>query len=201
MLPSTSVVLDEFLVAEEWHGLLQYTLNREAEFVGTRILRPDGTGEVDLGYRRSRVLFDLGYYHRLFVDRIMAFLPYVLTRLGHASFSVSIAESQLTATNNNEYFKAHLDNDADEFRRRALTFVYFFYFEPKPFSGGELRIFDPQPDGIDRYASNRPYQLIEPSQNKIAFFPSGLLHEILPVRTSCEGFRASRFTVNGWLHK
>jgi Rps23 Pro-64 3,4-dihydroxylase Tpa1-like proline 4-hydroxylase len=193
------VIFDEFLVAEEWGGLMQYALARNGEFDRTRIIQGDGDA-VDDQYRRSRVLYDLGAYHNLFADRIMSVLPYVLARLKYPAFPVSKIEIQLTATGEGEFFRVHNDNGHNAVSTRAVTFVYFFYVEPRPFTGGELRIFDTSFENGQAKAVG-PYKLIEPAQNQVVIFIPDYLHEILPVACASTDFASSRFTVNGWLHR
>jgi Rps23 Pro-64 3,4-dihydroxylase Tpa1-like proline 4-hydroxylase len=194
------VLFDEFLVAEELQSLMQYTHERANEFHATRVVGSDGSHHVDPTYRRSRVLFDLGNFRDLFAERIFTFLPQVLARLDYPSFPVSDFEIQLTATNNGEFFRRHNDNGIHSLSSRLITFVYFFYFEPRPFTGGELCIFDTDlKDG--EYKAPGSYSAIAPEQNQICFFVSEYLHEVLPVQCVTNDFMNSRFTVNGWLHR
>jgi|HubBroStandDraft_4_1064222.scaffolds.fasta_scaffold428428_2 SM-20-related protein len=194
------VIFDEFLVVEEWRGLLDYALSSAESFRQTEVIGPDGGSLLDLQNRRSRVLFELGPYDSLFWHRLLTFLPQVLLRLGLPEFGVSQLEIQLTATNQNEFFRAHTDNESQGVQGRAITFVYFFHREPRGFDGGELRIFDTElHDG--RAVAVGPSRLVYPDQNQAVFFSSSCLHEILPVFCPSEDFADSRFTVNGWFHR
>jgi SM-20-related protein len=194
------VVLDEFLVAQEWAGLLRYALKRRGRFTNSGILDAGGEDRNDDGYRRSQVLYDVERCHNLFADRIMTFLPHVLARLRLPPFPVSHFEIQLTATNDGQFFRKHKDDDSDPVRSRVLTFVYYFYLEPKSFSGGALRLYDTE---LDQQGKVTPgaYQTVQPMQNQIIFFPSGCTHEVLPVECLSREFSHSRFTVNGWVHR
>jgi SM-20-related protein len=194
------VILDEFLVAQEWRGLMQYALSREPEFVHTAVIGNGGQSELDYHTRRSRVLFDAGPFHYVFHERLAAFYPHVLTRLGHPGFPVSQLEIQITGTGNQEFFRTHTDNGSAEVASREITFVYFFHNEPRQFSGGELKIYDTQMENGRAIASG-PHRVVHPLQNQIVFFPSGCLHEILPVGSPSDSFVDRRFTVNGWLHR
>jgi SM-20-related protein len=200
-VPQTPVVIfDEFLVAQELRGLLEFTLAREPYFAHTEVIGGNGQGRRDLDYRRSSVLFDLQGFDRVFSDRLMIFMPQILTGLGIGPFDVSQIEIQLTSTNNSEFFRMHTDNDAPQVARRLVTFVYFFHREPRAFAGGELRIHDSYRSG-DRTQASGPYRIVYPQQNQIVFFYSGTLHEILPVGCPTGQFADSRFTVNGWFHQ
>lgn len=190
------MVFDEFLVAQELQALLHYVLSRETHFTATEVVGADGGGYVVNDYRRSRVLYDLGPFHQLFAERVMRFLPHVLYRLGHPWFEVRHIELQLTATSNGEFFRLHTDNGAESVAHRTITAVYFFHCEPQSFQGGELRLLETHPATSQAAGGSR---LIYPLQNQVVFFPSGLLHEILPVSTPGY-FACSRFTLNGWLY-
>jgi Rps23 Pro-64 3,4-dihydroxylase Tpa1-like proline 4-hydroxylase len=199
--PQTPIVIfDEFLVSEEWRRLLDFTFSRMPDFMRTQVIGSDGISYADNQTRRSHVLFDVGPYHQLFIDRLMAFFPHVLARLNHQWFPVRHVEVQLTGTGNGEFFRMHTDDGADEVKTREITFVYFFYREPRPFSGGELRIYDTYRNS-GRSLPTGPYRIVYPLQNQVVFFPSGCLHEILPVGCPSGDFADSRFTINGWLHR
>jgi Rps23 Pro-64 3,4-dihydroxylase Tpa1-like proline 4-hydroxylase len=194
-------ILDEFLVASELRGLLDYLLGRTAEFRNTEVIGRNGSGVLDPATRRSRVLYDLGPFHALFAQRLATVFPYVLMRLGQPAFQVSQIEIQLTATNDGEFFRIHSDNDAESVRGRQVTFVYFFHREPLGFDGGQLRILDTALTDDGRTVATGPYRLVYPQQNQVVFFQSWCRHEILPVACPSREFADSRFTVNGWYHQ
>ena len=192
------LLLDEFLVAAELNSLLGFALTREPDFTQTQVVGSKNTHHTDNGYRRSRVLYELDWYRDLFIKRITAFAPHVFRALAYPTFPIGKVETQLTSTRNGEFFRRHSDNGASSVRGRRITFVYFFYREPRPFSGGELRIYNTRRDSE---ASEAAYTTIMPLQNQIIFFLSDYIHEIIPVQGVSDDFADSRFTVNGWLHQ
>jgi SM-20-related protein len=197
---SPLVVLDEFLVAQDWARLLRFAMRRRDDFTHSGILDAGGEDRNDEGYRRSHVLYDLGNHHDSFADRITAYLPHILARLRFPFFPISHYEIQLTATNDGQFFRQHKDDDSDTVRTRAITFVYYFYREPKSFNGGALRIYDAELDQRGNVAPGA-YQTVHPMQNQIVFFPSDCLHEVMPVECRSRDFSNSRFTLNGWIHR
>lgn len=200
-LPAQFVVLDEFLVPEELKELTEYALSHESDFVLSEVIAPGEAGSmVDYEHRRSSVLMDAGEHQAVIVNRIQACLPRVLQKLGREMFPVSKTETQMTASNDGDFFRHHNDNGQGEIASRELTFVYFFHREPKAFRGGELRIYDSRLENSE-YVSTGDYQIIVPQQNQIVFFPSALLHEITRVECPSRAFADSRFTVNGWFHQ
>lgn len=189
------VVLDEFLAPHELDELFTYVQQHEAEFQSSQVISPTGEpGVIDYDHRRSRVLMDLGKHHDLILDRIHGVLPAVLDQLGIEEFPITNVESQITASNDGDFFRAHSDDAQETIASRRITFVYFFHREPRPFEGGELRLYDSA--GEER----RGCQTIVPQQNQIVFFPCPVLHEITPVECRSQAFADSRFTLNGWLH-
>lgn len=184
------MVLDEFLAAEEWRGLLELVDRRAADFRPTVTISTDGDERVDLDFRRSLVLHDLGGIRDLFVERLAAFTSPVLWRLAHPPFPVAGYEIELTATGDGDYFRPHTDCGPGATATRAITFVYFFHAEPQPFTGGELMLHD-----------GAAARAIDPAQNQIVFFPSETTNEIRPVRSPSGSFHDRLFTVSGWLHR
>ena len=201
VLRAECVVFEEFLAPEELKTLTQYALGREADFRMSEVISPGVMGTVvDSEHRRSRVLMDLGSHEKVIRDRIEAALPRVLEKLSMEKFPITRFESQLTASNDGDFFRHHFDNAEEEIANRELTYVYFFHREPKAFDGGELRMHDAERrDGS--WVTTGNYKAVVPEQNQIVFFPSALLHEITPVVCPSRAFADSRFTVNGWLHR
>ena len=188
------LVLDNFLTREELDSLWRYTLSKEEELQPSKVYKAAvGKGEVDTTRRRSKVLTAPGDFQGLFEARVRAVLPQVVTHLGIRSFSVDHIDAQITATGNGEFFKAHTDNGHTPQKKRRISYVFYYYREPKPFTGGELRIYEPD--------SQKKYKKITPLQNTVVFFDSGALHEVMPVRSSSDIFQDSRFTLNGWIYK
>jgi SM-20-related protein len=195
------VMLDEFLAPQELEELVSYTLQREAEFRSSELVSPSGgPGVIDYDHRRSRVLMDLGKHEQVILDRIRGVLPSVIAQLGIEDFPVTHVETQITASNDGDFFRAHSDDSEEIIASRRVTFVYFFHNEPRQFEGGELRLHDSHGKG-QRQVSTGSYQAVVPQQNQIVFFPCSLLHEITPVECRSKAFADSRFTLNGWLHK
>jgi SM-20-related protein len=193
------LVLDEFLAAEEWRQLLDFTFSRAEHFQPTQVIA-NGGDHLDVDTRRSVVMFEPEWVRELFAERLMSFYPQILTGLSHPWFEVTRLETQLTGTGDGEFFRAHTDNGSAAVGNRMITFVYCFYREPRPFSGGELRIHDTVVDNGAVSAAGA-FRDVVPLQNQVVLFPSGYLHEIIPVNCPSAAFVDRRFTVNGWLHR
>ncbi len=195
-------VLEEFLVKQEFDDLLNVTLENKDKFEPTKVLKYEKNkgehGIIDTNYRRSKVFFLSDQFRLIFQQKILSYLPWILLKLKIDPFEVSDVEVQLTASNDNEFFKAHCDNAHKALQGRLITFVYYFYREPKAFTGGELKLFN---TADIQQISNSVEYIIEPPQNSMIVFQSHQIHEVLPVICPTKQFEDSRFTLNGWVHK
>lgn len=194
ILVSEYVQIDNFLTIEEKKRLLDYVLQHEIDFVSTST----STGDAD--YRRSMILYSFPEFSTLIKKRIHAIMPDVFRKLKLTPFPVSEIETQLTSHNDGNYYKIHNDNGSPETASREFTYVYYFYGEPKPFSGGDLLIYDSKIEN-NFYVNADSHQIVEPRNNSIVFFLSRYLHEVLPVSCPSKAFGDSRFTINGWVRR
>jgi Rps23 Pro-64 3,4-dihydroxylase Tpa1-like proline 4-hydroxylase len=121
-----------------------------------------------------------------------------LKTLNLPEFAIDELEMQLTAHGNGNFYKVHNDSDG-EVIKRTLTYVYYFNREPKPFRGGNLRMYET--NYVNGWIATPEYQEIEPMNNRIVLFDSRCMHEVLPVESDSEAFGDSRFTLNGWLRR
>jgi Rps23 Pro-64 3,4-dihydroxylase Tpa1-like proline 4-hydroxylase len=178
--------------------VLDHVLSKEADFKASTIVPANAiAATVNETLRRSKTLDGLGTFEAAFVERLKQQLQPALNRLGHKPFPLGRIEIQVTASNDGDYFRLHQDTSPDD--TRELSFVYFFYREPRRFSGGELRIY-PSRVSDGRLTSADHAHTLSPRQDSIVFFPSNNQHEILPVRVPSRTFADSRFTINGWIH-
>jgi len=88
----------------------------------------------------------------------------------------------------------------DNSTRRMLTAIYYFYRDPKLFTGGDLRLYDLRAKPSSN-SSPDAFVTIAPEQNTLLVFPSELGHEVMPVIQRTGNFADFRFVVNCWLHR
>ncbi|KAM3100557.1 2OG-Fe(II) oxygenase [Phormidesmis sp. 146-35] len=182
------VQLDRFLKEPARSRILEAALSRESEFVATTT----STGETD--YRRSRILYQFPDFNWM-VKQVELALPQVMLQLG-LNFAIAEIEIQLTAHNDGHYYKIHNDSGSPDAATRLLSYVYYFHRQPKAFSGGELRLYDSTMEYGDQSSD---FCTIEPQDDRIIFFPSDCLHEVMPVVCPSRAFADGRFTLNGWV--
>lgn len=193
-LISQYIQIENFLTPEEHQQLLDYTLQHESDFVSTQ------TSTKAENYRASVVLYSFPEFADLISQRIQQIFPDIVSKLSLPTFQISQIEAQLTAHNHGNFYKVHNDNGSRETATRELTYVYYFYREPKAFSGGELVIYDSKVEN-NFYVKAETYKTVQPLNNSIVFFLSRYLHEVLPVHCPSQQFADSRFTINGWVRR
>jgi Rps23 Pro-64 3,4-dihydroxylase Tpa1-like proline 4-hydroxylase len=196
-VPARFAVLDNFLPPGLVRDLTRYALAHERDFRVSEVVPAERESVIDDHYRRSRVLMNIGAPEEDIVGRLNACLARVLRRLGRDACPIAHVDVQITASNDGDFFRVHTDSGAGDAASRAVTFVYFFHREPAPFRGGELRIYDSRLEHGE-YVSAGGGTSIIPKRNRVVFFPSSLMHEVMPVACPSRAFADSRFTVNGW---
>lgn len=192
--PAQFLQIDHFLANEDRLNLLEYVLDREADFV------PTSTATGDLDYRKSWILYHFEAYENWMIQKITPFLPRLFDAWKIEPFAISQIEIQLTAHNNGHYYKIHNDNGSPDAATRTISYVYYFNREPTNFSGGALRLYDMRIEN-GHYVQAETYRDIQPVNNRIVFFPSHCLHEVLPISCRSRNFADSRFTLNGWVRR
>jgi len=189
-----------FLDSADHRRVLDWTLAHRGRFKPASLV-----GDlVDPTQRISETLRDLGSIEALLERRFMEVLPVLLKDCGTRPFEVDKIELELAAHGDGAHFVAHSDTVTGESRRRAreagrtqhdriLSAVYYFYREPKGFSGGELRLHP-----LGSFGGEGGHVDIEPLQNSVVAFPSWTRHEVRTVRCPSGAFEDSRFAVNCW---
>lgn len=196
ILPPVFLSFQDFLTTQENQEILQIALKNEKDFVGSK------TSTNAENYRESCILYATFFpeFYELLRRRILKLLPTVLKELNHRHFLVSQVEMQLTGHNDGCFYKVHNDSGSPDTATREITYVYYFFREPKAFSGGEFALYETDLSGslVTREANQRVF---DPQNNSIIFFDSRCKHEVLPVTCPSKRFQDSRFTLNGWLRR
>lgn len=189
------VQIDNFLSQEEQEETLKLAFENRDRFFSSGVVKKEQ------GTRKSSVLllqnFDEFYQKIRF--KILQIRPDILEKIDLPPFLVSRVEMQMTAHNDGEYYRIHQDVDGEKIANRVLSYVYYFYREPKAFYGGDLRLYETHVEG-DKTAIGETFKTVEPRHNSIVFFDSRFQHEVLPVYCPSRQFEDSRFTINGWIH-
>lgn len=188
--------IDNFLPPEQYQQVLDTAFSKQQQFKNSQTVTKEDS------YRQSSVLPGK-YFSELYYSmksKVLDALPSALSNLEHPQFDVSHVEMQMTAHNDGCFYKVHSDAGSAKTKTRELTYVYYFYQEPKAFGGGELKIYDTKIIN-GKVIREDNSKIVEPLNNSIVFFNSRCKHEVLPIACPSGQFEASRFTLNGWLRR
>jgi SM-20-related protein len=187
-----------FLRKEESAQVLAFAVENESRFSAATV----GGDTVDAKVRRSRLLRDLGPHRALIESRALAWVPDLIRDLKLTPFAPTGVELELVAHEDGAFYQRHLDLFTGDVhgdqspQDRLISMVIYLNREPKPYSGGQLRLFtgkdvaNPPPDEfID----------IEPHNGMAVAFSSWLIHEVRPVHCSSDRFEDARFAINCWI--
>jgi SM-20-related protein len=188
----------DFLAPDERAGLLEWVLGAESLFEPSKVMTRDGL-RVDTARRNARSLIwgpAADPWKALVTDRLRKLMPDLCVRAGMKPFEVSQIQLDLTAYEDGAHVASHRDTSSqlDPAGDKVMSAVYYFFAEPKGFEGGALRLHRLATDG----KAARDHVEIAPEQNSLVVFPSFVNHEVTPVRSTVEGFRAARFAINCW---
>lgn len=108
-------------------------------------------------------------------------------------------ESQVSRYgNDSQHYTWHIDRFDN--LSRVLTFVYYFFEEPKTFTGGDIQFTNsPIYDGVTVQGDPKLVTII-PENNMAAVFSSTIPHRVLPTSSPVE-FSKGRFSLNCWIGK
>lgn len=90
-------------------------------------------------------------------------------------------EAHFACYNSGEFYALHKDNPQGK-NGRMISTVYYLHNEWQKDWGGELHLQD----------KNGNWHILEPKPNRLAFFQSDLLHEVLPAKHQ-------RLSITAWL--
>ena len=75
----------------------------------------------------------------------------------------------------------------------ALAGICYFHRDPRPFSGGDLLLYETEVE-TGRYGASE-FSRVEPAAGSIVFYPGHYVHEVTPVVSGPSGFAAARLSV------
>lgn len=159
-----------------------------------------GDGEqkkVDPARRRSLRMKHVGELADAFEVRVRGLVPTMIEKLASPAFEPAKIELELVAHTNAAHLARHRDTRVgppDGKPYRVISAVYYFFRQPKAFTGGVLRLHSMAATG-----ASGSFVDIEPENDILVFFPSWFIHEVSPVVCPSGQFEDSRFAVNCWV--
>ena len=192
--------LNNFLGTALRDELLNFAIASESAFLPTTIGTASG-GETNPSVRRSVRIVDIGDFRAIVERRVQQVIPDLTRDLRLSPFETGQIEIEMVAHADGGFYTRHIDTFTGKNRTesgdRVISCVYYFFTEPKSFSGGELRLHplptkaDPVPTAIDVTITN----------DTLIAFSSWLPHEVLPVSNPSTAFVDSRFSINCWVYQ
>jgi SM-20-related protein len=189
------MILDDFLGEARAGELLRHAVANESGFRTSKVAVRD-EGVVDESRRLSRVSTAVDAVMPAIEPAIRQAVDIALPRLGLVNIDAYLLEPELAWSGDGGFFKMHTDTLRYRASHRVMTVVYYFHRLPKPFSGGELRLY-----GLGAEDDSDACQEIEPRSDRAVFFPAWFPHEVRPVRCRTGAFADGRFAITCWVHK
>jgi SM-20-related protein len=201
------VQLTDVLGDEDREQLLEWAIASQAKFKPAKVYKHAGDdgSRLDPEQRTALKLRDFGPLTTGLQKALLAHLPEIMAGTGYRGPPPQSLELELNAYGDGGHFGQHIDISTGPGRRplgeqpgedRVLSAVYYFYKEPKAFSGGALKLFR-----FGAYRDNveeRDVVAYEPRQNSLVAFPSWVTHEVDTVRCPSGRFEDYRFALNCW---
>jgi Rps23 Pro-64 3,4-dihydroxylase Tpa1-like proline 4-hydroxylase len=190
------LVLHDLLEQETVDRLLEHALAREAAFAPTGVGRSKKDA-VKPEIRISVATRDLGPFKPILKSKVLGLVPGLVAQLRTTPLQDPKLELQLVAHNDGAFYRRHIDTQtaSDRDGIRVLSGVYYFYAEPRAFTGGALRLYAIGGSRDENFID------IEPVRNSLLVFPSWAPHEVMPVSCPSKRFIASRFAINCWVYR
>ncbi|MCB2065901.1 MAG: 2OG-Fe(II) oxygenase, partial [Erythrobacter sp.] len=190
-------VIDGVLPAQRMHALHAQACALSGEFVD----RISGAGRQGAS-GAARVLvhqgsFDEQDFFRTFLDEQRDRLR---ACLGMPDFAVSALEVKLTNNFDGGNLPPHSDHaaaTADE--GRAITCIYYFSGPGQEFAGGDLLVFDSDPQA-HRYSPSW-FTRVRPQPNRMIAFPSWFYHAVTPASGKAGDFASGRMAISCQIRK
>lgn len=196
--PTPFIQLKHCFGEETIDGLLQYVDKNKNAFKQAGI----GTnGTIDPNKRKTLYLENLGKFHGIFQKQIEKDYANVAKRFGISAFSPSRIEYKITNHSDNHFFNVHRDDGfpGNQSDQRVISFVFYFYLNPKHFTGGDLLFFDT--DSSESRYRNYLFTRILCERNCLTYFPSKYFHCVDVVNQKSDNFLNGRFAVTGHIRR
>lgn len=198
-------VINDFLPEDLRDALLEWVIRQQAAFAPAKFYFGEG-GQLrgtDPQVRVGLKHFGIGPFEPPVSDQLLSRLPEIMDLAGYHGPEPRSIEFEITASGEGAHFAPHRDIALGPGRRtvgrhkdedRVISSVYYFYREPRRFSGGALRLYrfgseDDEPSQDDSIA-------FEPVQNSLVAFPSFAMHSVERVYCPSGDFADYRFGLN-----
>jgi Rps23 Pro-64 3,4-dihydroxylase Tpa1-like proline 4-hydroxylase len=195
--PGPFVTVNDFLPASFHETLVPFTISMEGELTPAMV----GNDQYAPDRRESLELRDASEVQARFAKHVRQFLVEISGRLHVPSFQLGRLEAKLRVYLDGHFFRLHMDNPSNSPTscNRQISYVYFYHRMPRGYTGGDLLLFDT--DLAANQFTTSGFTRIQPVDNSIVFFPSGVYHSVVPVTCTSKRIADSRFVINGHFSK
>jgi hypothetical protein len=195
--PTPFVWLKNFLPRDFHKALIPYATSVRDRFVASRVGRH---AEYKPDVRQTLEFCGPWQYMLDFQTYLEKVFPDLLPRLHLTPFDIEEYTIRLRAYQDGHFFRIHMDAEpGSPTANRVVNFVYYFHRVPRPYTGGELLLYDSDIEA-NTFTTSRFTRVI-PEDNSIIFFPCKYYHGVVPVRCPSKDFVDSRFVINGHVSK
>ena len=196
--PVPFVQMRDFLTPEQCDRLSILAAEGSARLAPARVGRK-GASRLDPEVRITLEVDDRTRqgFRPWFRHKVRSCVPEVLARLRMEKIGRYGISMDMRVYSTGGFYRAHTDIDYHPDHPRKLSFVYFFHREPRRFSGGDLLLYDTDPDTAP--CPPGVFSRIVPLRNSIVFFPIGSWHAVTPVQCETDDLGDERWSVNGHL--
>jgi hypothetical protein len=193
--PAPFVLLKDFLPRSFHETLLPFVQSIREKLVPARV----ATGEYKPDTRESLDLPGKWDVKSSFHQCVRTVVPQVFSCLHVAPFEIGELEVKVRAYLDGHFFRIHMDcpKDQNDISYRKVSYVYFFHKLPRAYRGGDLLLFDSDPDVENSRFTTAGFTRIVPDDNTLVFFPSAFWHSVIPVSCPSKEYIDSRFVING----
>ncbi len=192
------VVLKDFLPADLHEALLSLVISRPDRFVPGKL-----RGMETPGFRQALEWTGEWDGSKPFWNCLMDVLPRVTAslHLDASELDYRAAHLGVRAYTDGHFYKPHMDAPAKSaaYAHRVINFVYFLHRIPRPFTGGDLLLYDSDLEA-NTFLEDR-FTRVMPEDNAIVFFPSAYWHSVLHVDSPSGDPGDSRFAIIGHFFK
>jgi SM-20-related protein len=171
-----------------YHRITNFLPEQEAQHIFNQILGQQGSFCPMTGNRNFLRLPSPIEPSPAFRQRLWAILPEIQGLFG-VNLERPEIELYVHAYNDGTHFGRHSDAHGGGNWRRRISCVFYLIRQPRRFEGGDLVVYD----------GRRRAFAVEPEHNSAVFFPSHLIHEVLPVTCCSKAFEDGRFAINVWI--
>lgn len=196
VIESQYVLVDNFLTVKEYQQLLDWVLANQSKLQSPMKLSNTVSSP---------------QWQTTFLNRVPAAIPFVLSQLDISSFPLGAITASLVpgmrnrvsggippslSTSNLVSETRFLSEEGQRTKDSVISFVYYFYPEPKSFNGGDLLIYDSQVVNNQCVAADS-YQVVEPRGNRAVFFFSSYATMMQPIQSPDENLINNCLVITG----